>query len=334
MKTFITTHSSDPSVDIVMDWISYFGHFPQRYNVDEGNNNSVSFEFGNDLNRTVINETEIQTDDSQAIWLRKFRAPESIDKIQKDEISNIQQAGSYLKREFFLGNYAMFDSWKDTPIYLGARMSNQPSKMEMLICAKSLNIDIPDTLVTNRKSALLQFMEKHPQVITKSISDSTTFLKNNIESDSSYGSIFTELLTEELIGKIPKTFFLSLFQEALNKEFEIRTFFLDGKCYSMAIFSQSDKQTKVDFRMYNDLKMNRNVPYKLPQILESKIIRMMNKLKLKTGSLDFVKTRNGRVVFLEVNPWGQFGMVSDPCNYHLDEKIARALIKSPETIDG
>ena len=53
----------------------------------------------------------------------------------------------------------------------------------------------------------------------------------------------------------------------------------------------------------------------------------MKKLKLETGSLDFIKTTDDRLVFLEVNPVGQFGMVSSPCNYYLEKKIAEYLIK-------
>ena len=51
----------------------------------------------------------------------------------------------------------------------------------------------------------------------------------------------------------------------------------------------------------------------------------MDALHLETGSLDLVKTIDGRLVFLEVNPVGQFGMVSIPCNYHLERNIAAAL---------
>jgi hypothetical protein len=37
-------------------------------------------------------------------------------------------------------------------------------------------------------------------------------------------------------------------------------------------------------------------------------------------------TKKGEYVFLEVNPIGQFGMVSAPCNYNLEKKIAQYLI--------
>jgi hypothetical protein len=37
---------------------------------------------------------------------------------------------------------------------------------------------------------------------------------------------------------------------------------------------------------------------------------------------------NKELVFLEINPVGQFGMVSHPCNYYLEKRIAQNLINS------
>jgi glutathione synthase/RimK-type ligase-like ATP-grasp enzyme len=54
----------------------------------------------------------------------------------------------------------------------------------------------------------------------------------------------------------------------------------------------------------------------------------MTDLCLDTGSIDIVRTTDGRYVFLEVNPVGQFGMVSVPCNYNLELKVAKYLANS------
>jgi D-alanine-D-alanine ligase-like ATP-grasp enzyme len=53
----------------------------------------------------------------------------------------------------------------------------------------------------------------------------------------------------------------------------------------------------------------------------------MEELPLTTGSLDFIRTPGGRHVFLEVNPAGQFAMVSLPCNYRLEKRVAEYLIR-------
>jgi glutathione synthase/RimK-type ligase-like ATP-grasp enzyme len=121
--------------------------------------------------------------------------------------------------------------------------------------------------------------------------------------------------------------FPSLIQEYIEKEYEVRVFYLDGVCYSMAIFSQNDTQTSVDFRQYNRKKPNRNVPYHLPVSLQEKVEKIMTSLRLNTGSLDFIRSVNGEYFFLEINPAGQYGMMSQRCNYNLEKKVAEWLCK-------
>ncbi len=95
----------------------------------------------------------------------------------------------------------------------------------------------------------------------------------------------------------------------------------------MAIFSQNDDKTKVDYRNYNIEKPNRCAPYSLPQSVESKLFSLMKKIGLNMGSIDMIVTKNTEFVFLEVNPTGQFGWVSENCNYYLEQEIVNCLIK-------
>jgi glutathione synthase/RimK-type ligase-like ATP-grasp enzyme len=133
------------------------------------------------------------------------------------------------------------------------------------------------------------------------------------------------------LDALPNNFSLSAFQEEIQKKYEIRVFYFFGKIYSMAIFSQNDSQTKTDFRIYNISKPNRNVPYSLPISVASKVKHLMKKLGLETGSIDLIKSINDEYIFLEVNPVGQFGMVSKPCNYNLEYIIAKKLISYEKT---
>lgn len=95
--------------------------------------------------------------------------------------------------------------------------------------------------------------------------------------------------------------------------------------FSSAIFSQSDNQTKVDFKRYNNIKPNRVVPFKLPISIEKKLICFMNDCGLNSGSIDMIYTKDKNFVFLEVNPVGQFEQVSFPCNYNIFKHIAEYL---------
>ena len=53
----------------------------------------------------------------------------------------------------------------------------------------------------------------------------------------------------------------------------------------------------------------------------------MTKLEYKTGSIDLLLDTENNYYFLEINPVGQFGMVSIPCNYNIEKKIAEYLYK-------
>ena len=98
----------------------------------------------------------------------------------------------------------------------------------------------------------------------------------------------------------------------------------------MAIFSSKNQKTKTDFRNYDLVNPNRYIPYVLPKNITQKLANLMNDLNLSTGSIDMIRDSSGRYIFLEVNPIGQFGMVSKPCNYNLEKLVAQVLIKKLE----
>lgn len=163
----------------------------------------------------------------------------------------------------------------------------------------------------NNKEDLLEL--KDGGYITKVISGSSIQ-----EIDDYFIVNYTKKLNIEKIGTT--NFFPSLVQNYIEKKYELRIFYLNGEFYSMAIFSQKDNQTIIDFRNYNKTKPNRTVPYKIPDCQAIKLDLLMKKLEINCGSIDMIVTNDNEYVFLEVNPVGQFGMVSYPCNYNLEKK--------------
>src|SRR5262249_29782735 len=103
-------------------------------------------------------------------------------------------------------------------------------------------------------------------------------------------------------------------------------FFFQNEFYSMAIFSQYDEQTAVDFRHYNTRVPNRMVPYKLPAQICDRLSHLLAKMHLESASIDLIKDVDGRYIFLEINQVGQFGFLSDACNYQLEKRVARHLL--------
>lgn len=187
--------------------------------------------------------------------------------------------------------------------------------------ASQIGFVIPNTLLTTSKKALIKFSEVFNKIITKPLRNYPMFKQDN-NYWSSKGAF---LLKDSNISILSERFSPTLFQEYIEKTYEIRVFYLKGEIYSMAIFSQLDEKTKNDYRNYNQVKPNRNVPYQLPLEMEEKIRFFMERSGLDTGSLDIIRATDGRFVFLEVNPCGQFDWLSSRCNYYLEQKIAHYL---------
>lgn len=208
---------------------------------------------------------------------------------------------------------------------LGSAARAELNKLVVLRTARALGLRTPDFHVINRKADLLRLLEISPGWITKSLSDGI-YLFDRKTLGRGYFS-YTEKLDAARVAELPEVFTPSLVQEQIEKQYELRVFYLDRRCYAMAIFSQRDQQTAVDFRKYNEEKPNRFVPYQLPEDIETKLGQLFRALGLNTGSADILVDRNGDSVFLEINPVGQFSMVSAPCNYYLEKEVASTLIR-------
>ena len=196
--------------------------------------------------------------------------------------------------------------------HLNKQSKSHVNKLLVLDKAKKVGLDVPDYYLSNNTQNV-----KLRSTITKPIAGNPMI--ESIAKDTD-GVLYTAIVDEY----IENDFFISFFQEKIEKDFEIRTFYLNGKCWSFAIFSQNDEQTKVDFRKYNTEVPNRNVRYNMPRSIEENIRLLMLSLDLNCGSLDFIKSGE-KYFFLEVNPIGQFLGLSSICNYSLEKEIATYL---------
>ena len=211
------------------------------------------------------------------------------------------------------------EKWLNDPI-----TEDNLNKLQVLALARKFGLTTPFTDVVTTKAGIVRLLETYSELIVKPISE-CIFVED--QKGGQY-KMLTKTINQRTLRTVPEKFFPSLVQEKILKKFEIRTFYLGGECYSMAIFSQNNGKTKEDFRNYDDARPNRTVPYKLPAELEARISQLMDALRFRTGSIDLMVDMEGNYYFLEINPVGQFGMVSYPCNYFLEEKMARLLHKN------
>lgn len=197
------------------------------------------------------------------------------------------------------------------------------NKLRTLNLAREVGLSIPETIVTTNKKEILRFIKKNGKIIAKPIHQAISLTS----SDQGYNyAMYTQIIDEKIFPRIDDYFFPSIFQSYIDKNYELRIFFCGEDYYPAAILSQSTEQTSQDFRNYSTELPNRIVPFKLKDSILKKLKELMNKIGLNTGSIDMIVSKDEEVFFLEVNAVGQYGMISYPCNYHLDEVIANYLV--------
>lgn len=320
----IVSEEVDFSTSEVIDWLMYFEQPFIRVNLSDSivinnviiDDNFVDFSFTVKRANSHLNDVDVKYSQVSGFWYRRGGLRHFYDKILIGDHFILNDFNNLLEREF--SAITSFISWLLIQKHsIGSYEHNNIPKLKQLAIAKLCGLDIPTTRIITNKQELLEF-SKQRDIIVKGVQEGAI-----ISSDRkiAFGTGTNLFPAEQILGT-EECFCPTLFQNKLEKLYEIRVFYLDRQCFSMAIFSQKNEKTKIDFRNYDYETPNRTVPYKLPSSIEQKICAFMDAMNMNCGSIDIVFTTERRYIFLEVNPIGQFQQVSLPCNYYLHKAIA------------
>lgn len=333
----IQTNTNEPSSDHVIHWLQHYAvpfcRINESCKIDLLNFDiekpiSIQIHYPELNTVTTLNLSEVSS-----YWYRRGRLVLNI--LPITFIATFDPEQNSLLND--IGNY-VHDEQEKIPDLLnvlfeqkngvGKYSDNKAiNKLYNLRVANDLGIAIPASTLCKHAQDLKIFVEKHGEAILKGI-DRNGF---KILDNYSLGEYAFLIDVSSDFSKLPETGAYTLVQEHIKKTADLRIFYLDGKIYSTAIFSQNDPQTRIDFRRYNNENPNRIQPFKLPDEEEEKIRRLMKKLDYKTGSIDYIYSGDKRFVFLEVNPIGQYGFISGKTNLYLDREIAQ-YFKQFETV--
>lgn len=326
MIMILTKSLMEISSDLVSDWLNHYETDHVVLTGDELLTDSpLLFYLDNTKKERLLirqNNKEIAVEELSVVWFRR-RVDEASFLFYEDlSLDTTGKYGllSHLKNEFFRF-YSVLPIYLKKAYWLSHPDKSSVNKLGTLLLAKNCGLTIPETFVCNCMDFKeIADREEQERFISKPLSETTVIL----DATRRYSMLTKEIDKDKLIKS--SLVFPSLIQRCIEKEFEIRAFFLCGKFYSMAIFSQANEKTKTDYRNYDTENENRCVPYQLPKKVEQKIKKLMRAVKLDIGSIDIIKTITGEYVFLEINPVGQFDWVALNCNYPIEKDIAQHLI--------
>ena len=314
----ILSIEDDPSTTKVLRWLHYLDKSVRVVRLHPEDLAGASFAL-TDIHSPLIIQTkgiELCTSDIAVVWTRKWNNIPNADKyfrnnnllkVKYDIIQNLKDEFSAFFR-FFL--YKISDNnnvcWIDAPRTV---VSN---KLQQLLVAQKLGLIIPETYIgTSYKEGLPE------KLISKHISDCFSLYMNK--------KIYTSYTCRAKLS--PKEeFFVSMFQSEIPKKIELRILYVGGQCYGLAIFSQMNSKTRLDYRNYDYDCPVREEVYEIPVELETKISKLMCELDLQIGVLDFILSPEGEYIFLEVNPCGQYDNFN-LCNIFPDRVIAQYLLR-------
>jgi hypothetical protein len=202
------------------------------------------------------------------------------------------------------------------------RLSNL--KCYQLALARELGLQTPATIITNDANSVVEFVRRNSsrfgemllyKPLTWFVAPPNRFLYANIVSIHQVDS------RPLSVAAAP-----CQFQEYISKSHELRVTVVGRRVFAVHIDSQGRPETAVDFRRDQDAVSY--VPGRLPSGIANRLQEMLRRCRLSFGAFDLVVSTRGDVLFLELNPMGQWLWLEQRLGLDISGAIARLLIGS------
>jgi len=181
-------------------------------------------------------------------------------------------------------------------------------KARQLEVAHELGLDVPRTLTTNDPDAVRAFWDLcRGRVVVKALSSFAIYDEAGREQ-----VMFTSALPAEALDQLDQLALAPMtFQEHLDKAVELRVTLIGGRVFAAAVDSQALERSRVDWRKEGSRLLDAWRPYALPARVANQLLGVAARLGLTYGAVDIVVTPDGRHVFLEINPAGEWFWLDD-----------------------
>jgi glutathione synthase/RimK-type ligase-like ATP-grasp enzyme len=206
-------------------------------------------------------------------------------------------------------------------------------KAWQLEVAAALGFDMPPTLITNSPEAFLAFYREHDgQIISKPIHNGIVWEATETQTAAPVRAMaYTTLVTPRDVGYAAALRYCpTIVQAYVPKHLELRITVVGQQVFACEIHSQHTHHTRHDWRRY-DLSHTPHRPHALPEPVRQLCLQLVARLGLCYGAIDMVLTPEGRYVFLEINPNGQFAWIEDLAGLPISEALCDLLMTRTAT---
>jgi hypothetical protein len=340
----LVTEEFDPHVDDVLLLLREMGHEPARvHTADFPQHTSLSLSYHGASWKNIL-QTRTRTiplEEVRSIWWRRPAPPQLPEGLAPDEEAFARLEGT----EALTGMWEMLEHscyWVSFP----ANIRKAGHKISQLQLASRLGLLVPRTLVSNDPDCVQPFYEAcDRQMIYKTLGipnpslllSSTSMAKQwkysreHHNDENLSRAIFTTPIREQDLDQLD-TIRLApgFFQEYIPKRVELRVTIIGDDIFTAELHSQVHEETRYDWRHFEV-----EVPtyeHQLPVEIAEQCLALTKAYGLHFSTSDLIVTPDGRYVFLEMNPNGQFLWVQDRVpTLHMREAMAACLIRGSNT---
>lgn len=201
-----------------------------------------------------------------------------------------------------------------------ARVRRADYKELQYSVAVQIGLDVPRTLFSNDPAKVREFASESGALVTKVQS------KFIIHREGAEQVIFTSPVSTYDLAELDSLVYCPMiFQEEVEKELELRATVIGRKIFTASIDTRSSEEGHVDWRKDESLSVGWR-PYTLPSDVEEKLLRLVRCFGLNYSAADFILTPDGRHVFLEINPAGEWAWLARDLGLPIADAVAEVLL--------
>jgi MvdC family ATP-grasp ribosomal peptide maturase len=251
----------------------------------------------------------------RAVWARKMWLPELDEKLDPQFRGMCLRESVAARTAFLDGLHAA--RWVNER----GREDEAGNKLLQLRLAHDAGLRIPRTLLTNDPRRAREFFRETGGALVAKL-----LAPLSVGMDAGAAFVYTnEVGADDLEDAGGLRHSPMVFQERIEKSLELRVAYVAGNFFVGALDASRSVRGQTDWRRAapGECRWQRD---DIPAELKAQLTALMRKLQLVYGAIDIIRTPEGRHVFLEVNPGGEWGMLERDLDLPISEAIADALL--------
>jgi len=260
-------------------------------------------------------DDRVELADVTAVWYRRNRIGREL---PVEMTGQIRETAIREARTALFGAIDALACFQLDRYWAVQRASQKPLQLAL---AQQLGLPTPPTLITNDPERVRRFAAEHGPLVFKPVSDIAIGDNYPVER------VWTNRLgADELADLAGLELSPMIFQKEIPKRLELRATVIDRRVHCAAV-DPSVVGADDDWRKQGDALLDRWSVFALPASTSDNLLRLMDRLELRYGAADFILTPAGELIFLELNPVGEFCWLDKLTALPLGDELASLLLR-------